>query len=437
MEEVTQKIGQEIKQIRKRKKISQAELAGLLGWDKAYLSRIESGKQNLTIKTLSDISKALKISPSALMGQLSFEAPNDHLKQINVMDLFAGVGGLSFGFAKLKEFKIILANEIDPDISKAYSLNHPAVKMVTDDIKNLNESFFKRNLKDRIDLIVGGPPCQSYSTLGKRKMDARAHLFEEYCRILSILKPHAFIFENVSGLLSMEHGHLIETIKKKFLELGYSIKLKLLNAVDFGVPQFRERVIIVGTLGFNTFVYPKPTFFEKSTGIKPFYRTVEDALSDMPILKSGQSKEFYRCDPLNDYQSFLRSNSSTLLDNDAPKNGKHLIEIMEALPDGGSKEDLPKEIRPKSGYGNTYAKMWWKRPAPTITRNFGTPSSSRCIHPRDSRALSTREGARLQSFPDDYKFFGSRAKKNLEIGNAVPPLLSLALAKQILELFKM
>lgn len=123
-------------------------------------------------------------------------------------------------------------------------------------------------------------------------------------------------------------------------------------------------------------------------------------------------------------------------ENDAPSNGAHLIRIMEALPDGGDKNDLPEDIRPKSGYGNTYAKMWWHRPAPTITRNFACPSSSRCVHPRDSRAMTTREGARLQSFPDSYKFYGSRQTKNLEIGNAVPPLLSIALAKQMAKFFK-
>ena len=124
-----------------------------------------------------------------------------------------------------------------------------------------------------------------------------------------------------------------------------------------------------------------------------------------------------------------------LKDNASPKNGEHLIKLMKALPDGGSKDDLPEELRPKSGFGNTYAKMWWKKPAPTITRNFACPSSSRCIHPRDSRALSTREGARLQSFPDSYKFYGSTGMKNLQIGNAVPPLLSVALAKQVEKYF--
>lgn len=109
---------------------------------------------------------------------------------------------------------------------------------------------------------------------------------------------------------------------------------------------------------------------------------------------------------------------------------------MQTLKDGQSKDDLPKNLRPKSGYTNTYAKMWWEKPAPTITRNFSTPSSSRCIHPRDSRALSIREGARLQSFPDNYKFCGSASAKRLQIGNAVPPLLSAALAQAVFDFLR-
>ena len=131
---------------------------------------------------------------------------------------------------------------------------------------------------------------------------------------------------------------------------------------------------------------------------------------------------------------FVRKNGCTVLsEHRSPKNGEHLIRIMEALKEGQSKDDLPEEIRPRSGYGNTYAKLWWDKPSTTITRNFACPSSSRCIHPRDSRAMSIREGARLQSFPDDYQFYGSDSMKRLEIGNAVPPLLSMAIAKSMLE----
>ncbi len=349
-----------------------------------------------------------------------------------VIDLFSGVGGLSYGFTENPNFKIVMANEVEKDISIAYAMNHPSVTMVNDDIKNLTPELIKNICGDDVDVIIGGPPCQSYSTLGKRQMDARAHLFEEYCRILDIVKPKIFLFENVSGLLSMEGGNLINVIKDKFKELGYDVKMKVLNAVNYGVPQFRERVIIVGMKGENKFLYPEP---EYGPGKKPFI-TLEDALSDLPHLESGEENNSYISDPLNDFQMFVRSKTSELTENKSPKNGEKLLEIMRALPDGGSKNDLPEHLRPKSGYGNTYAKMRWKKPAPTITRNFATPSSSRCIHPTDSRALSTREGARLQSFPDSYKFYGSTSMKNLEIGNAVPPLLSIKLADSVFNALK-
>ncbi len=357
------------------------------------------------------------------------------MAKLNVIDLFAGVGGLSYGFAHNDHFRILFANEYEKDIATAYSLNHPGVNMINDDIRNLTKERILEATKGKpVDVLVGGPPCQSYSTLGKRQMDDRAWLFEEYCRILSIVKPRIFLFENVSGLLSMQGGKLIEVIKKRFKKLGYDVQIKLLNAVDYGVPQHRERVILVGMPGENTFEYPKPTHGEEK-GLLP-YVTLEEALSDLPVIPSGGSAVKYRTKPKNAYQEYLRANSTALEEFSAPKNGARIRAIMEALPDGGSKEDLPEEIRPTSGYGNTYAKMWWKKPAPTITRNFATPSSSRCIHPRDSRSLTTREGARLQSFPDDYKFYGSRTRKNLEVGNAVPPLLSIALAKQVVKALK-
>ena len=161
------------------------------------------------------------------------------------------------------------------------------------------------------------------------------------------------------------------------------------------------------------------------------YVTLEESIGDLPSIKSGQSATKYNFEPNNDFLKFVRLNSNNLTEHNAPKNGEHLIKIMEALKDGESKDDLPENLRPKTGYGNTYAKLWWKKPATTITRNFACPSSSRCIHPRDSRAMTIREGARLQSFPDDYIFYGSDLMKRLEIGNAVPPLLSKAIAKQI------
>lgn len=353
------------------------------------------------------------------------------MKKYNVMDLFSGVGGLSYGFSKLPQFNIVAANEIEKDISIAYKLNHPNVEMLNCDIKDLTEENLKEVLRgQQIDVIVGGPPCQSYSTLGKRQMDERANLFMQYKRVLNILRPQAFVFENVVGLLSMDKGNLFKLIQEEFVELGYTLRYKVLDAVDFGVPQHRERVILVGFKSDNPFVYPTPTHGD---GLKP-YVTLKDAIGDLPILKSGEKGCTYAADITNEFLEFVRGNyPDHVEEHSAPQNGEHLIKIMETLKDGQSKDDLPEEIRPKSGYGNTYAKLWWNKPSTTITRNFSCPSSSRCIHPRDSRAMSIREGARLQSFPDDYRFYGSDSMKRLEIGNAVPPLLSVVIAKQMLE----
>lgn len=353
------------------------------------------------------------------------------MKKYNIVELFAGVGGLSYGFSQLKEFNIVMANEIEKDISLAYSMNYPEVKMINCDIHNLNEDKIKEVVgNSKIDIVLGGPPCQSYSTLGKRKIDDRANLFIQYKRILSILKPKAFVFENVTGILSMNGGKFFKDVQREFMELGYELKYQVLNAIDYGVPQVRERVILVGFLGENKFAYPEITHGE---GRLP-YVTLKEAIGDLPRIKSGETNNSYLSEVKNDFLDFVRKNGTTKIsEHTAPRNGEHLVKIMQTLKDGQSKNDLPEEIRPKSGYGNTYAKLWWNRPSTTITRNFACPSSSRCIHPRDSRAMSIREGARLQSFPDDYKFYGSDSMKRLEIGNAVPPLLSLAIARQMLK----
>ena len=356
------------------------------------------------------------------------------MKQYNIIDLFAGVGGLSYGFSKLPQFNIIAANEIEKDISIAYKLNHPGVNMLNCDINSLTEDVLEEALDGKkVDIVVGGPPCQSYSTLGKRQMDDRANLFMQYKRVLKILQPKAFVFENVVGILSMDKGNLFKQVQAEFEDLGYNLQYRVLDAVNFGVPQHRERVILVGFKGDNNFVYPAPTHGE---GLKPFV-TLKDAIGDLPVLKSGEKKTNYVSGTTNEFLEFVRRNTSDVVEeHSAPKNGAHLVRIMEALKDGQSKDDLPEDIRPKSGYGNTYAKLWWEKPSTTITRNFACPSSSRCIHPRDSRAMSIREGARLQSFPDDYKFYGADGMKRLEIGNAVPPLLSMAIAKQMLDALK-
>lgn len=364
-------------------------------------------------------------------------------KKIKIVDLFAGVGGLSYGFAHDDNFEIVAANEILPNMAKAYELNHPLVKVYCKDIKEFGIQDLERDFgikEGDIDLVIGGPPCQAYSTVGKRLIDdPRGKLFQEYFRVLKEIKPKVFLFENVKGLLSMQGGELINNIVELFQSLGYKINLKVLNAADFGVPQIRERVIIVGTLLDSEFVYPEPTHSnpeEQQAGIFTQnlvpYLTLSDAISDLPFIKSGEESFEYSSDPKNEFQKIMRKNApGKLMDHNAPNNNENLVKLMENLPDGGTPEDLPEELRPKSGFANTYCRLWWNRPSTTITRNLSTPSSSRCIHPKAPRPLTTREGARIQCFPDNYIFYGSRSDKNLQIGNAVPTFLSIALKKSI------
>jgi len=363
------------------------------------------------------------------------------------MDLFCGVGGLSYGFACDDNYEIVAANEILPNMAKAYSLNHPLVKVYTDDIKCFGINRIKRDLgiaATDIDIIVGGPPCQAYSTVGKRLInDSRGKLFQEYYRVLKEFDPELFLFENVKGLLSMQGGELLETIITLFTSLGYAVQYKLLNAADYGAPQIRERVIIIGSKLRNIFHYPLPTHCSReeapdffNIGLNP-HLTIQEAISDLPFIKSGEQSSEYASEPQNEFQRIMRENApGKLTDHNSPRNNAKLVKMMELLPDGGTPDDLPKDLRPKSGFKNTYCRLWWNRPSTTITRNLSTPSSSRCIHPKAPRPLTTREGARIQCFPDSYKFYGSRSDRNLQIGNAVPTFLSNALAKAILSSFR-
>ena len=358
-----------------------------------------------------------------------------------VVDLFAGVGGLSYGFAHDPAFEIIAANEILKPMAEAYSRNHPNVKVYNKDIKEFSIEDLTRDLgvkKGDVDVVVGGPPCQAYSTVGKRLIDdPRGKLFQEYYRILSELRPKLFVFENVKGLLSMQGGELINTISQLFESLGYRMHRRLLNAADYGTPQIRERVILIGTLDNRPFTYPRPTHYNpelgvpSNKGLKP-YVTLGEALGDLPSIKTGEQGFTYTIEPQNDYQRMMREGApAEIQEHEVPKNGEKLVAIMEALPDGGSPKDIPEELRPKSGFANCYCRLWWNRPSTTVTRNLGCVSSSRCVHPRDPRPLSTREGARLQGFPDSYIFCGKRGDKHLQIGNAVPTFLSKAIKESV------
>ena len=385
---------------------------------------------------------------------------------MNIVDLFSGAGGLTFGFqykvkkdkfVRNRQNKILFANEYASQTAQAFHNNFPDIPLINDDIANITiRSILDMNVDlENIDLVIGGPPCQSYSTVGKRQYDKRARMYREYIRLLGILKPKMFIFENVTGLLSMKNDNdepVLDDIKNMFSDiygnkrLSYAIKQKVLNAKNFGVPQSRDRVFIVGIrqdLDISCWEFPKEKYGD-GKGKLP-YLTVEDAISDLPYLSEGETVTKYTLPPQNAYQALMRGNCVNLADHFIGTYGDKIRTVIRNVVQGEGKRYfnslidkglLDKKYYLTSGYNNTYGRLWWNKPSTTITNSFGTPSALRCIHPLQNRALSTREGARLQSFPDWFCFCGNKYEKNSQVGNAVPPLLAIALAKQVQRCFK-
>lgn len=385
---------------------------------------------------------------------------------VNIVDLFSGAGGLTFGFSyKIKghrfvrnrENNILFANEYGNQAALAFQSNFNHIPLIHDDIANVTrESIQELNIDiDNVDLVIGGPPCQSYSTVGKRQYDERAKMYREYIRLLGILRPRMFIFENVTGLLSMKNNEnqpVLTDIKNMFADiagdgiLGYHIHQKVLNAKNFGVPQSRDRVFMVGIrndLDRNCWNFPDEMYGERR-GKLP-YLTVEDAISDLPHLNEGEAAENYATHPQNDYQTLMRNGSIGITEHFIGVYGDKIRTVIENVVQGEGRQYinylvetgvLDEQYYLTSGYKNTYGRLWWDRPSTTLTNSFGTPSALRCIHPLQNRALSTREGARLQSFPDWFSFSGNKYEKNSQVGNAVPPLLAIAIAKEVKRCFK-
>ncbi|MCY7088626.1 DNA cytosine methyltransferase [Streptococcus oralis] len=380
---------------------------------------------------------------------------------IKVVDLFSGAGGLTFGFQKAiyrnrfrddDSFQIIFANELNFEASQSFKANFPNIKMFNDDIQTIDEEFLNDKQVDihDVDLIIGGPPCQSFSTVGKRQYDERAKMYKEYRRLLSIIRPKMFIFENVYGLLTMKDDQnrpVIENVIESFENfrdfednLGYDIHTELLNAKDYGVPQSRERVFLVGIR--NDLLIKEGWEFPPKKVSKPL--SVSDAISDLPKLNNGEEKSFYDSKPNTKYQYLMRDGERRLTNHKNGTYGLRMLEIMKLVKQGEGKNQInklvdegkaSKELYLTSGYRNSYGRLWWDKPSSTITNNLSTPSSLRCIHPKQNRALTSREGARLQSFPDSFQFYGSKTQVNIQIGNAVPPLLSIALADSVKRFF--
>lgn len=383
---------------------------------------------------------------------------------IRVVDLFSGAGGLTLGFknkilndtfVKSDDYNILFANEIDKNASDAFSLNFPQIPMLNCSITQITQNYLVENNIEYsdVDLVIGGPPCQSFSTVGRRQYDERAQMYKEYRRMLSFLQPKVFLFENVTGLMTMKNAvglPVLEDIKREFsdfsdfgIDLSYEIKESVMNAKHFGVPQNRERVFLVGMRRdleseFN-WEFPDAELISEDE-----FLTLEDAIGDLPKLGNGEKKEYYESNPYTFYQKLMRNNSVELTHHVNGLNGERMLKIMKTVTPGKGKNYINELVEAgkldekyflTSGYHNTYGKLWWDRPSSTITNNLSTPSSLRCIHPIQNRALTPREGARIQSFPDTFHFIGNKENINSQIGNAVPPLLAMAIAQKLTSFF--
>ncbi len=311
----------------------------------------------------------------------------------------------------------------------------------------------------KIDVLVGGPPCQGFSTSGKRALDdPRNQLVLAFLDAVEIARPKVFLMENVSGFKSFQGGNLFSDVVARANAMGYKTRSAIVQASHHGVPQRRRRFILVGAIeglsldefSFNPSLQVEEGLFARNfdshtdVPVDPSQEawTLWDAISDLPEINAGETGFDYATNPRNELQKYFRARSTALSDHVAMGHRPGFVEMMSYIPQGKSALDpdinplIPEEIRPTKGFPNSYSRLRPNSPSPTITRNFTTPSSANCIHPLLNRALSIREGARLQTFPDWFEFEGSLEDKRLQIGNAVPPILGKALGEEILKLLE-
>lgn len=325
-------------------------------------------------------------------------------KQLNFVSLFTGAGGLDIGF-KEAGFKALFASDIMPQARDSYNSNYPNDIYVLEDIRKLSISQIKSYIgNESIDVIIGGPPCQGFSNMGnKNSADPRNLLFESYVKIVDALKPKCFVFENVKGLCTMFEGRYFKQVISSFLAIGYNIHYALIDTSNYGVPQKRERIFIVGTLIGNPFMFP--SHGEESYGSLRAFKNVGDAINDL----MNKGREVPNHIPLNHSDIVVRR--------------------YQLIPEGGKlpkPELLPEDIRRKN-FGNTYTRLHRQEVSSTIV-----PGNNLLpVHPVLDRSLTPREAARIQTFPDSYVFCGDRRSQCIQVGNAVPPLMAAKIAECI------
>lgn len=358
---------------------------------------------------------------------------------MNVIDLFAGCGGLSLGFIQ-DGYTVKRAVEFDPHIAETYRKNHPEVDVIVDDIRNIDESGVFQ--KGDADVIIGGPPCQGFSMAGARIRegfidDPRNYLFKHYFNVVKTVKPEAFVMENVKGIMTMQEGKIFDEILRIFSDPKaldgepYHLQHRIVRAAEFGIPQKRERMIIIGTL--QEHVNLNELWESTRADIQKQYPhyfdsvTVEDAIGNLP--ETTADGDVVNPIPMTDYQKYLGCSGKSITNHTQTKHSELAVDRMSRVANGENFTVLEETIH--SVHSGSYGRLCWNEQAPTITTRFDTPAGGRFIHPAENRTLSPREAARIQSFPDDFVFYGNKTSICKQIGNAVPPKISYFLARLI------
>jgi DNA (cytosine-5)-methyltransferase 1 len=362
------------------------------------------------------------------------------MKKLTAMDLFCGAGGLSEGFRQAG-FDILVGNDFDKTAGLTFSATHPDSRFFSGPIQDISASDFLSAtglVKGELDCLIGGPPCQAFSVYNHQRgmHDLRSHLFREYLRIVDGLSPKWIVMENVRGILSVGGGEAVHSIEAGLNELGYRVEMKILKAEEFGVPQERRRVVFIGTRTDLPIRFPLPTH-----GLdKAPFTTIQQAISDLPVLENGGTigPTRYSKKARSSYQSEMRLDASFVLNHSSPKLSAINLERMKHIPQGGSWRNIPIDLLPegmkrakRSDHTKRYGRMTWDGLACTILTKCDVHWGA-YIHPEQERAISVREAARLQSFPDWFEFKGSMTDQYVQIGNAVPPLLGKNIALAIL-----
>jgi DNA (cytosine-5)-methyltransferase 1 len=338
-----------------------------------------------------------------------------------LLDLFAGAGGLSIGFEEAG-FEVIGATDFDKWSCDTLRINHPDAAIIEGDITDLSSKELMKALGGKqVDVIVGGPPCQGFSQLGKRiANDPRNKLLYEFFRVVTDLRPKVFVMENVPQLLKSDQ---YAEFKELVASSEYEIVEKVLLAADYGAPQKRQRAIIIGSR-IGTPSHPAPTHRNPQNPLDLFdanlevWKTVKDAIGDLPLKPTGVDLHVGR-------------NPTEL----SKQRYSH-------IPVGGNRFNLPKELTPNcwlnkpTGLTDVFGRLWWDRPSVTIRTEFFKPEKGRYLHPTEDRPITLREAARIQGFPDSYKFTGSYTQIAKQIGNAVPTALAESIAEQVLSILE-